>query len=285
MSIFKPKGMSLSYSLQDILYYLSLDQTHWLLTVGLIVVFAALERFFPRIKAGSQKSRIAVIFSIGILAYATIWAFKNTVYIEVISFFLNFQIYSISKAPIPIIAVFIISILLIDFMVYAFHLLSHKVSILWKLHSIHHADEHVDAKTGVLHHPIETITSLLFILFFAVVLGIPLIALILYAGMATLHNIFSHANIRLPISIDRVLRLIMVTPDMHRTHHSIDSREGNSNFGQIFSVWDRLFGTYVDQPAVGEDNLVMGLEGSEKPIGFSLLNLLLHPFQGSSRNR
>ena len=277
--------MNLGEFAQEILYYFSLDQTYWLLSLLLILIFAPFERLFPRINGRTPKSRILVVFVMAICGYGAIWLFKNSIYFDTISLFLKFQIFSVAKAQIPTVAVYAISLLLIDIMVFIFHFLSHKISFMWKLHSIHHADEHVDAKTGILHHPIESIASLVFVLFFAVILGIPLVALILYASTATLHNFFSHANIALPTSLDRTLRLIIVTPDMHRTHHSVDLREGNSNFGQIFSFWDRLFRTYVDHPSTGEDNLVMGLVDKEKPKAFTVKDLLLHPFFNFYRNR
>lgn len=265
-------------SFQEIVYYLTYDQVHWVISILMIMLFASIEYFFPRFENHSKKPRVLAILAIGIFSYAAVWLFKSSIYLNVISFFLNFQIYSISKADIPVFAVYILSILLIDFLVFTFHFLSHKITLLWRLHSIHHADEHVDAKTGVLHHPLETLSSMLFVLFFSVVLGIPLVALIIYSGIATLHNFFAHANIALPGVLDRILRLFIITPDMHRTHHSIESKEGNSNFGQLFSVWDRLFGTYVSSPASGEAHLVMGLDNEEKPKEFSLKGLLIHPF-------
>ena len=101
---------------------------------------------------------------------------------------------------------------------------------------------------------------------------------------AVIHGVLSHADIRIPASIDRVLRLVLVTPDSHRTHHSIDMREGNSNFGIVLTVWDRLFGTYVDQPKTGVSELMMGLPPSESPKGFTVSALFLHPFQRRNSN-
>ena len=271
-------------SFQEAIYYLTYDQVHWLISILMIMLFASIEYFYPRVQSNSKKSRVLAILAIGIFSYAAVWLFKSSIYLNVVSFFLNFQIYSLSKADIPVLAVYIFSILLIDFLVFIFHFLSHKVIWLWKLHSVHHADEHVDAKTGVLHHPFESLSSMIFVLFFSVVLGLPLVALIMYASIATLHNFFAHANIALPESLDRILRLVIITPDMHRTHHFIDIKEGNSNFGQLFSFWDRLFGTYVSNPATGEAKLIMGLAGKEKPKEFSLKGLLIHPFSWFDSN-
>lgn len=263
---------------QQILYYLSLDQTHWLLIIVLILFLFPLERIFPKVTRNVALSRLLVVLGLAICTQATIWLIKTYFYVDLISLFLNLQIFSIAKTDMPTAAIYVICFLLLDLTVYIYHVLSHKILPLWKLHSIHHADETVDASTGVLHHPFETIGSFLLTLLVAIILGFPVLSLIVYAAFGTLHNMFAHANITLPTAIDRVLRLVVVTPDMHRTHHSIDMREGNSNFGQVFSFWDRLFGTYIATPQTGEANLVMGLPEREKPKSFTLHGLLLHPF-------
>jgi len=264
---------------QEILYYISLDQTHWLLTLAIVLVIAPFERLIPRLKHKEPRSRGWVILGVAVSAYLLVWIFKSTAYVQAITLFLNFQLFSISKTAFPTAAIYAFSLLLIDLMMFSFHILSHRFSFLWRLHSIHHADEHVDAKTGVLHHPLESIASVLFVLFFCVILGVPVIALVLYAAVATLHNLFTHANIKLPSWFDHIIRWLIVTPDMHRTHHSVVYREGNSNFGQIFSFWDRIFGTYVKHPSSGEEHIVLGLSANEKPSAFTMKSLLLHPFR------
>jgi len=263
--------------MQEFLYYLSLDQTHWGLSIVLILLITPLERVFPRVKLKANSPSIAAILVIAICSYASVWLFKQSMYLHTISAFLNLQFFSLSKSSLPLLAIYIISFLFIDLLVYTFHFLSHKITFLWKIHSVHHADEHVNTKTAVLHHPFELLASMIFVLFFAVILGIPIISLILFAGVATLHNFFAHANVALPSKLDRILRCLIVTPDMHRTHHSIDMSEGNSNFGQIFTIWDRLFKTYTDHPTTGEAKLIMGLPKSERPISFKAIDLLLHP--------
>ncbi|MCF4098993.1 sterol desaturase family protein [Maritalea mediterranea] len=274
------EGLNLAEFGQQILYFISLDQTHWIATLALILFFFPLERLFPKVVRNTAFSRISVVLILAICANFTIWLIKNTVYFDIIRFYLNLQIYSISKAPIPTLLIYAICFLAIDLAVYIYHLLSHKITPLWKLHSIHHADETVDASTGILQHPFETVGSLLFVLLIVVAFGFPVLTLVVFTAAGTLHNMFSHANIALPVWVDRILRLVIVTPDMHRTHHSIDLREGNANFGQIFSFWDRMFGTYIDRPASGEADLIMGLPVAEKPKSFTVRGLLFHPFAG-----
>jgi sterol desaturase/sphingolipid hydroxylase (fatty acid hydroxylase superfamily) len=175
--------------------------------------------------------------------------------------------------------IFALSFLLIDLLTYASHRISHSASVLWRFHKIHHADEHVTAISAFLHHPLENIINFVIMLLICVIVGIPILALVIYGFVASAHNAFSHANISLPKWLDDLLRMIFVTPDVHRTHHSVLQAEGNSNFGQIFSIWDRLLGTYLAKPSVPETALVMGLPPSEKPDYFAVLSLLAVPFK------
>jgi sterol desaturase/sphingolipid hydroxylase (fatty acid hydroxylase superfamily) len=149
----------------------------------------------------------------------------------------------------------------------------------WRIHSVHHSDENVTAVSSLLQHPLGVLLSGGIHLFFAVLLGLPLLVFIIYGFFAVVHGVFTHADIRLPGRLDEMLRKIIVTPDLHRTHHSIDMQEGNSNFGVVFTFWDRLFGTYVKQPKTGVPDLVMGLPSSESPRRFTPAGLFLHPFR------
>ena len=248
------------------------------MTAGLLFFLMPFEKLFPRVPFHFSIARLVVVTAIAVCTFAIAWGFNHTLYMPLVKALLSIQIFSVSQLPVPTWALLAGCIFLIDLMLYVFHVLSHKITPLWKLHAIHHADEHVDVATGILRHPFETVASLIFVLFFSVILGVPVVAVILYAGIGTIHNMFAHANISLPEKLDMVLRQLIVTPDMHRTHHSIDPKEGNSNFGQMFPFWDRAFGTYVDHPKTGEELLEMGLSAAEKPKSFSLVGLLLHPF-------
>jgi sterol desaturase/sphingolipid hydroxylase (fatty acid hydroxylase superfamily) len=123
-----------------------------------------------------------------------------------------------------------------------------------------------------------------FLLFLYVLLGVPVVVAIIYGLVYSVHNAFSHADIALPRGVDRWLRWVVVTPDLHRTHHSTDMREGNANFGQVFTIWDRLLGTYVDRPALPEGELRMGLPEAARPASFRALTLLAYPFGGPTRS-
>jgi len=140
------------------------------------------------------------------------------------------------------------SVVLLDFIIYLQHVLVHAVPALWRLHRVHHADPDYDVTTGARFHPLEIVLSMLIKFASIVVLGPPVVAVVLFEVVLNATAMFNHGNIRLPVSLDRVLRLFVVTPDMHRVHHSVEDDEANSNFGFNLPWWDRLFGTYRDQP-------------------------------------
>lgn len=252
---------------------------YWAFALACILLFLLLERLFPRIRhQSSSAQRIRTVTAIALTAIFTSYVASAYLKTDMISAFLQLKLFSIAKLELPAAVIFVLAFLLMDLLVYALHWLSHKISWLWRIHAIHHSDEHVTAFTGLLHHPLETVISFTFVLFFAVVLGVPVLVLMIYPFVAAAHNAFAHADIALPSWVDRPLRWLIVTPDVHRTHHSVRMDEGNSNFGQVFTFWDRLFGTYIDRPSVPESALVMGLPKSEKPKAFDLANLLTLPF-------
>ena len=153
----------------------------------------------------------------------------------------------------------IASVIMLDAVIYFQHILVHAVPILWRLHRVHHADLDFDVTTGSRFHPIEIILSMLIKFAAIVVLGPPIVAVLIFEVLLNATSMFNHANVRMPLGVDRVLRLFIVTPDMHRVHHSIEDDETNSNFGFNFPWWDRLFGTYRNQPRAGHKQMTIGI--------------------------
>jgi len=175
----------------------------------------------------------------------------------------------------------IASVLILDFFIYLQHVMFHAVPALWRLHMVHHADVDFDVTTGLRFHPVEIVLSMVIKLAAVAVLGPPAIAVIIFEVVLNATALFNHGNVRLPASIDRVLRLIVVTPDMHRVHHSVKSVETNSNFGFNLPWWDRLLGTYRGQPEDGHEAMIIGLERFQDRPRQSLPWLLALPFTGS----
>ena len=180
----------------------------------------------------------------------------------------------------PIIASFI-AVIAMDMVIYLQHVMVHAVPLLWRLHRVHHADLDYDVTTGARFHPIEIILSMLIKFATIIVIGAPVIAVIIFEVVLNAMAMFNHGNIKLPLSIDKVLRLLFVTPDMHRVHHSIEDDETNSNFGFNLSIWDRIFGTYRDQPRAGHEGTTIGIRKFSEPKQTAwITGMLAMPFMG-----
>ena len=173
----------------------------------------------------------------------------------------------------------VLSFLLLDLAIYLQHVLFHAVPALWRLHRMHHADLEFDVSTGVRFHPIEILLSMLIKFAVVAIIGAPAISVLIFEVMLNATSMFSHTNVCIPDRIDRVLRWLVVTPDMHRVHHSILSPETNSNFGFNLPWWDRLLGTYRAQPAAGHENMSIGIEQFRDPRELRLDRMLLQPFR------
>jgi sterol desaturase/sphingolipid hydroxylase (fatty acid hydroxylase superfamily) len=176
----------------------------------------------------------------------------------------------------------VLSVLALDVAIYLQHLMFHAVPLLWRLHRVHHADLDFDVTTGARFHPIEIVLSMLIKLAVILLLGPPALAVLIFEILLNATSMFNHGNVRLPARIDRVLRWLVVTPDMHRVHHSIDPRETNSNFGFNLPWWDRLFGTYRAQPQAGHDAMTIGIEQFRASRELWLDRMLLQPFRADT---
>ena len=159
----------------------------------------------------------------------------------------------------PLSASIILSIVAMDLVIYLQHVLVHAIPALWRLHRVHHADLDYDVTTGARFHPLEIALSMLIKIATIVVLGPPVVAVIVFEVILNALAMFNHGNVGLPAPLDRLLRWLIVTPDMHRVHHSIEDDETNSNFGFNLSWWDRLFGTYLAQPRAGHRAMTIGI--------------------------
>ena len=189
----------------------------------------------------------------------------------------HFQVPFLIAVPLAVIAM--------DFVIWLQHVMVHAVPALWRLHRVHHADLDYDLTTGARFHPLEILLSMLIKFATIVVLGPPLVAVVIFEVLLNATAMFNHGNIRLPAAVDRVLRLFVVTPDMHRVHHSVEDDETNSNFGFNLPWWDRLFGTYRDQPRAGHVGMTIGIRDFTDPREVDRLDgMLLLPFRGEIKD-
>ena len=167
----------------------------------------------------------------------------------------------------------VLAILFFDFAIWAQHLITHKVPLLWRLHRVHHADRDIDVTTAIRFHPVEIALSMLLKIGLVYLIGPSAVAIILFEILLNGTAMFNHANIRLPLALDTILRQVLVTPDMHRVHHSVHRHEHDSNYGFALSIWDRLFGTYIAQPGAGHESMTIGLQWQDdrpSKLGWSL---------------
>lgn len=174
------------------------------------------------------------------------------------------------------------TVILLDLIIYGQHVAFHTVPVFWRLHRMHHADLEFDVTTGLRFHPGEILLSMMIKLAAITTLGAPPAAVLVFEVLLNATSMFNHGNVRLPLGVDRLLRFIVVTPDMHRVHHSIDRRETNSNFGFNVPWWDRLFGTYCAQPNRGHDGMTIGIDCFRDPRELRLDRMLLQPLRDAS---
>lgn len=231
-----------------------------LLSVMLFLILALLETVFPRRerslpRVGRWRTNIMIILldSLALRLMGPIAAIAAANYAA------THHIGLFHWLDWPVWLEFLLALILLDLAIYGQHVATHKIPMLWALHKVHHADRDFDVTTAIRFHPFEIILSMLFKSLLALMLGPSILAVFVFGLVLNICALFNHSNLRLPGGLDRILRLFLVTPDMHRVHHSTVPKETNRNFGFSIALWDRIFGTYVAQPAAGHDDMTIGL--------------------------
>ncbi|MEC9344072.1 MAG: sterol desaturase family protein [Pseudomonadota bacterium] len=236
--------------------------------VGLFVVFAALELVAPRRELRPVKAKrwltnwtIVVLDSVLVRLLFKSAAVGGALWAQ------SRGIGLFNMIAVPAWLAVAVSFVVLDFAIWLSHLASHKIPFLWRIHRMHHSDVDIDVSTAIRFHPIEIVLSMVWKYAVVIALGAPALSVLIFEIVLNGGALFNHANMRLPARLDGLLRLVVVTPDMHRVHHSSDPDETNSNYGFNLSVWDRMFATYVPQPALGHDGMQIGLKQwqDEKP--------------------
>jgi len=247
--------------------------------VGLLVLLSVLEYFFARRhQANTLKRRVA---NIGLIVAATISAQlifpMATVALSLWTDAHGIGLFQLVDWPASL-EIFLCLIVL-DFAIYWQHRFFHRFPALWRMHRVHHSDLLFDACLGIRFHPFEIVLSKAYKLAWIAILGPSVIAVIVYESLLLGFSLITHGNIRLPAKLDAILRLVFITPDFHRVHHSVHPEETDSNYGNILSVWDRLFGSYRAQPRDGHTNMLIGLAEFRSSPEQTLGALLMQPFQ------
>jgi len=259
------------------------DQIRLASFVALFILFALLESLKPRRKLSLPRLfhwinnlSLSVLNSVLLKLLFPILAFGIAVFAEAR------QLGAFNLVQMPAWLEVLLALLLLDLAIYLQHMVFHKVPLLWRLHGVHHSDVDIDVSSGIRFHPIEIILSMLIKMAIVLLIGAPALAVLLFEIILNATSMFNHANFYLPLKIDLMVRKLIVTPDMHRVHHSIHRQETDSNYGFNLSVWDRLFGTYVAQPRDGHDTMLLGIEYFRKKQNQRLLPLLVQPFRRGS---
>ncbi len=248
------------------------------LFIIIFTVIAIVESYWPKTKA-SRKPRWGRNFS---LLAADIIAVRILLPVTIVEIAFIANTYSIGLfniINIPFWANVVCTVLIFDLLIYAQHVLFHKITPLWKIHRVHHTDIEFDATTGVRFHPLELLLSTLLKIVGVLILGPAVVAIIVYEILLNSFSLVTHGNIALPFGWDRRIRKVWVTPDMHRIHHSIHKRETDSNYGNVLSCWDRIFGTYIDQPEDGQQAIRFGLDRYRDRQSQKIQSLLLLPLK------
>lgn len=246
--------------------------------IVLFAAFAALEAYAPRLpRRQARKGRWITNAAIAFINMAALRAVAIGVPALAIGAAVDAQALNIgliNALSLPNWAAIILAILMLDFAIWTQHLISHKVPVFWRFHQMHHADSDFDVTTALRFHPVEILASMLLKIGVVYAIGAPPVAVLLFEIILNGTALFNHSNLRLPLGLDRAVRLVLVTPDMHRVHHSDLRREHDSNYGFALSLWDRIFGTYIAQPSAGHAGMTVGLKWQdERPskLGWSLL--------------
>ena len=188
------------------------------------------------------------------------------------------QVGFLNHLDLPFILQCLFAYILMDLAIYFQHVIFHALPMFWRFHRVHHSDLDCDITTGVRFHPFEMIISILFKFLIIIAIGAPVLAVVIFEIILNAASMFTHSNIKIPSALEHLVRWFVVTPDMHRIHHSIKENETNSNFGFFISIWDRLFGTYIQEPEEGQVNMKIGLKGFREPKWQNLRWLIYLPF-------
>ena len=178
----------------------------------------------------------------------------------------------------------VITVVFLDLMIYLQHVVVHMIPFFWRFHVVHHSDLDLDVSSGLRFHPVEILGSMLYKMGLILALGPSVTAVIIFEAVLNGMAQFSHSNIKLPVPLDRVLRGLIVTPDMHRIHHSVEVKETNSNFGFNLSIWDRLLGTYIHEARKSQPEIIIGVPAYKQPKEVTFGKLLLMPMHGTPQS-
>lgn len=250
--------------------------------IGVLALMAVLEAMFPK-KARTQSRQPRWLTNLSLVVVnSLVLRLLGPVTAVIAADFASkngWGVINLLPIQLPLLMQIALGIILLDLAIYAQHVASHHIPMLWRFHKIHHADRDIDVTTGIRFHPIEAALSMVYKCGIILFLGPLSLSVVMFEIVLNASAMFNHANIKLPKQLDAILRLIIVTPDMHRVHHSVIPTETNSNYGFFLPFWDRLCKTYIDQPKEGHERMVIGLNEFQSDNPSKLPWVMTIPFK------
>ena len=244
-----------------------------------LVTFIFMERVFPKRPIKLRKIRWLNNFSLVAFNSLALRIVAFSIAIDAATFASSHQLGLFNIIETNIVATVIMSIILLDLAIYWQHRLMHIIPLFWRLHQVHHSDIEYDISTGLRFHPVEIILSYLFKYLLVLLIGAPMVAIIIFEIILNATAMFNHSNLKIPLKVDKILRLFIVTPDMHRVHHSINRKETDRNYGFNIPLWDYIFKSYTAQPKDGHQNMLIGVDKFRSSKQQQFLQLLAQPIR------
>lgn len=254
------------------------------LFVGLLIILVCAEFVFPLAKRKCTRVRQWLVnLAMAIIDTVALKLLFPLLAVGVAHHASEHSMGALNVLELPSFVSIILSLLMLDMLIYCQHVFMHKIPLLWKLHRVHHTEIGLDVTSAVRFHPIEMIISMLIKMLFVLLLGVPVVAVIIFEALLNALALFNHSNIKLSVGLERFLRRIIVTPEIHWIHHSERAEEANSNYGFNLIVWDKIFSTYTDKPVLDYPEMEQGLREFGLKESLSLSELLALPFQGGKK--
>ena len=261
---------------------MNVDQIRLSIFLGVLVLMLILESLIPRHSTvDSKPRRLAINFSLTGFNVLLVKLLLGGAAVGLADFAGERGWGLFNYLDWPAAVEMVIAILFLELMIYIQHVFLHKIPFFWRFHKVHHSDLDLDVSSGLRFHPLEILGSMIYKLGLVAALGPSVVTVVAFEAILNGMAQFTHSNIKLPLGLDRALRWVFVTPDMHRIHHSVEQNETDSNYGFNMSIWDRLLGTYIHDGIKPQPEIVIGIPQFRTPQEVSLLKLMIIPFQST----
>jgi len=261
---------------------MTVDQIRLSIFLGVLVLMLVLESLIPRHPTvDSKPRRLAINFSLTGINVLLVRLLPAGAAVGTATYAGEHGWGLLNYLDWPVALEMAVGIVFLDLMIYLQHVLLHMVPFFWRFHKVHHSDLDLDVSSGFRFHPVEILASMIYKMGLVAALGPSVMTVVVFEAILSGMAQFTHSNIKLPLGLDRTLRWLFVTPDMHRIHHSVEVDETNSNYGFNISIWDRLLGTYIQDGRKPQPEIVIGIPEFRTPEQVSLLKLVLMPFRGT----